>query len=148
MDRKDEDALWQEIVDNYEDTAPGSEPSEDPADADDPTDAADLLSVPLLDPTAEAEPDPADEELLPWEDEGRFTPPPPEPIPLAAPPRMLAWLGVFGSPVLALVALVAGHPFRGILGLLMVAWFVGGFVYLVRTMGDDPRDPWDDGSRI
>jgi hypothetical protein len=29
-----------------------------------------------------------------------------------------------------------------------VAWFVGGFGYLVHEMPRSPRDPWDDGSRI
>lgn len=148
MDRKEENALWQEIVDRYDETAPGDLPREDldePGPTTEELDAAATESDEELEAAATEEPADAP---LPWEDEGHFTPPRPEPIPLATPPRMLAWLGVFGSPVIALVALVAGHPFRGVLGLLMVAWFVGGFLYLVHTMRDEPRDPWDDGSRI
>lgn len=35
-----------------------------------------------------------------------------------------------------------------LVGWLLVVWFVGGFLYLVREMPRSPRDPWDDGSRI
>lgn len=138
---RDEDALWQEIVDNYGETASVEEA------------AAGSEEEPALDPQPELyvipEPEPeVPRELRDWDDQERYQPPPPAPIPLAEPPRMLGWLGVFGAPVIALVALVLGHPFRGILAVLLVAWFVGGFIYLIRTMNADPRDPWDDGSRI
>ncbi|KQY63930.1 MULTISPECIES: hypothetical protein [unclassified Nocardioides] len=155
---RDEDALWREIVDNY-DTAPddGELPeaerrlqTEDVAEAPEsgpPSDTVEpepqLFAVPL--PVPEPE-EPL--ELRSWNDEGRYVPPPPERIPLPEPPRLLGWLGVFLAPVIALVALVLGHPFRGLLALLLVGWFVGGFLYLVHTMPDDPRDPWDDGSRV
>jgi hypothetical protein len=35
-----------------------------------------------------------------------------------------------------------------VLGWSLVAWFVGGFLYLVATMPRSPREPWDDGSRV
>lgn len=149
---RDEDALWQEIVDHYDDTAElddGHLESETRADsADEPSDGPQSQLFVFPDPEPAEEPSVEEPEPTSWEDEGRFVPPPPARIPLAEPPRMVAWLGVFLAPVIALAALVLGHPFRGILALLLVAWFVGGFVYLVRTMPNEPRDPWDDGSRI
>lgn len=155
---RDEDELWRQIVDNY-----GASPSID-GDADDSeVDDDSAASEPPADSTAAvaeeqetpprfegpADPEPEDPpELRAWADEGSYVPPPPEPIPLADPPRMLGWLGVFAAPLIALIALVVGHPFRGLLAVLLVGWFVGGFLYLVRTMPDEPREPWDDGSRI
>ena len=147
---RDEDELWREIVENY-----GAAPS-----VDDDSKTDEILDEPApstgsaqheVPPRFEgpADPEPEDPpELRAWDDEGSYVPPPPEPIPLAEPPRMLGWLGVFAAPLIALVALIVGHPFRGLLALLLVGWFVGGFVYLVRTMPDEPREPWDDGSRV
>lgn len=139
--REREDELWREIVANY-----GERPTlEEPAageDADDPA-AAVESDGPAAGTEEYDDPDPAA-----WEDEGRFVPPPPPPIPIADPPRMLAWLGLFGVPMSLLVIVVAGLHVPQWLGLLMVAWFVGGFVYLVKEMPRDPPDPWDDGSRL
>ena len=74
-------------------------------------------------------------------------PPEPGPLPVPAPDRGIAWIGVFGAPVVLLVSLLAGIDLPRWVGWLMVAWFVGGFVYLVHQMPREPRDPWDDGSR-
>lgn len=146
---RDEDELWQEIVDNYgtrasvdDAAAAGEEPEEtEPVDPSPGEHHPQIYALP--------DPEPLDPpELRDWDDTGRYVPPPPAPIPLAEPPRMLGWLGVFAAPLIALVALVLGHPFRGLLAVLLVAWFIGGFLYLVRTMPDEPREPWDDGSRI
>ena len=75
-------------------------------------------------------------------------PPPPPPLPRPEPRRALAWLGLFGAPVVLLAALVFGVYLPGWLSLILVGGFVGGFVYLVSTMPSGPRDPGDDGARI
>ena len=50
--------------------------------------------------------------------------------------------------MLALVVGLFSFGLPGLVGWALVAWFVGGFLYLVREMPRAPRDPWDDGSRI
>ena len=85
----------------------------------------------------------ADAGRRPRDDEGRqepddpddhFVPPPPPRVALATPPRLLAWLGLFGVPLLTLVAIVVGASFPQWLSVLFMAWFVGGFVFLVASM--------------
>jgi hypothetical protein len=123
-----EDEAWRSIVENYGDRA-DVDPSEAPI-------------VPAPDDAEPAgEPEPV------WEEE-RFVPPPPPPLPRVAPDRMLAWSGLFGSPTVLLTALVLGFHLPGWLAYLLVAWFVGGFVYLVVQMPSGPRDPGDDGARL
>jgi hypothetical protein len=82
------------------------------------------------------------------EDDDRFVPPPPPPLPVVAPDRMLAWVGLFGSPAILLLALVFGIALPPWLGYLLVAGFLGGFGYLVVKMPRGPADPWDDGARL
>jgi len=142
----DEDA-WQAIVENYgerveleDGTAAEPAPSlpsvtgigSVDADLDDDLDD-DLDEDPLDDPDAEAE---------------RFVPPPPPPLPRLPPDRFVAWSGLFGSPTVLLVCLVLGVHLPPWLGYLLVAAFIGGFVYLVVQMPRDPADPWDDGARL
>jgi hypothetical protein len=132
---RDEDEAWRQIVANY-----GDAPSvEDVPRAEPPESEAEPRTEPA------AEPAPA---TFPWEDEGRFVPPMPPPIPRPEPRRGLAWSGLFGAPLVLLVALVFGIYLPGWLSLLLVSGFVGGFLYLVSTMPTEPRDPGDDGSRI
>lgn len=78
----------------------------------------------------------------------RFHPPaaPPFPRPRTW-QRGLAWAGLFVAPVLALVIGLSSLWLPPLFGWALVAWFVGGFLYLVREMPRS-RDPWDDGSRI
>ena len=133
MSSRDEDEAWRQIVANYGDVpsvddAPRPEPREEYVGEND----------------AQDEPD----AVFPWEDEGRFVPPPPPPVPRPEPRRGLAWAGLFGAPVILLVALVFGVYLPGWLSLLLVAGFIGGFGYLVATMSNDPRDPGDDGARV
>ncbi len=79
--------------------------------------------------------------------EEHYVPPPAPPLPRPEPPRLLAWLGVVGAPLLALLLLVLGVlPHWG--AFFLFCWFVGGFGYLVATMGSDGRDGWDDGARV
>ncbi len=49
-------------------------------------------------------------------------------------------------PTFVLVALVTRLPIASWLGLLLMVWFVGGFVFLVASMRSDPRDENDDGA--
>ncbi|KQT94440.1 hypothetical protein ASG49_06065 [Marmoricola sp. Leaf446] len=148
-----EAAAWQAIVDNY-----GDHPS-----FDDPGPAA---APPAARPPARRGPERidlddgsagslADAGRRPRDDEGRqepddpddhFVPPPPPRVALATPPRLLAWLGLFGVPLLTLVAIVVGASFPQWLSVLFMAWFVGGFVFLVASMRSGPRDGHDDGA--
>ena len=83
------------------------------------------------------------------DDEGHFEPPPPPPIPRPEPRRLLAWLALFGAPILGLVLLVSPIAMPPYLGYLLFGAFVGGFGYLVWTMGGGRNDDgWDDGARL
>ena len=46
-----------------------------------------------------------------------------------------------------LTALVLGIGLPSLIGYLLVAAFIGGFVYLVVQMPRGPQDPYDDGAR-
>ncbi|NPD06768.1 hypothetical protein HN031_19005 [Nocardioides sp. zg-1308] len=79
----------------------------------------------------------------------RFTPPPPPPLPLPRTwQRGLAWAGIAVAPAMALLIGLLSLYVPSVVGWLLVAWFVGGFLYLVLEMPRSPRDPWDDGSRV
>ena len=123
-----EDAAWRSIVDNY-----GDRPEIEDAEVAPPT------------PTAGA-PRGAGASRLPADPEDHFRPPPPPPLPLPGPPRLLAWLGLFGVPTLVLVLLVAGVDLPTWMGLVLMVWFVGGFVYLVASMRPGSGDDYDDGA--
>ena len=86
--------------------------------------------------------DPVDDE------DDHFIPPPPPPLPKVEPRRKLAWIGLVGAPAVGLLLLVLGLVVPGWLEVGLVAAFVGGFGYLVATMGQSPPDPWsgDDGA--
>ncbi len=127
---------WQAIIDNYGDRPALDEPTPaEPAqpDLDDP-----VLLVPV---------DPAPS-VPTYDREERYTPPPPPPVPLPRGRRGLAWCGIFVAPVLVIVLLVLRLDLPTVLDYLLIGWFVGGFLYLVATMSQHPREPWDDGSRI
>ncbi len=104
-----------------------AESEDDPYVADDAEDAVEDLDEP--------------------EEEG-FVPPPPPPLPRVEPDRMIAWVGVLGSPVVLLCALIFSIGIPTWLGYLLVGAFVGGFLYLVVKMPREPRDPWDDGAQV
>ena len=137
-----EDQAWRAIVENYGDRPEidESQPPTAPPASTAPFGGrfGDLRSFP-----SESEDDPfvADEE------EG-FTPPEPPPLPRVEPDRLIAWVGVLGSPVVLLCALVFSIGMPSWLGYLLVAAFVGGFLYLVVKMPREPRDPWDDGAQV
>lgn len=125
-DERGTEEAWRSIVDNY---------GERPAMPDDAPRAVEVPEVAAPRPQIE-------------ESQERFVPPPPPPLPRLRPRRALAWAGVLGAPVLLLVLLVLAVDLPAAVGYALVAWFVGGFGYLVATMPSGPRDPWDDGSRV
>jgi hypothetical protein len=130
---RDEDEAWRQIVANY-----GDVPSLDDAPRPEPREEY------VVENDAPDEPD----AVFPWEDEGRFVPPPPPPVPRSTPDRLAAWAGLFGAPLVLLVALVLNLSLPTWAGYVLVAWFVGGFLYLVVQMPSGPRDPGDDGARL
>ncbi len=83
-------------------------------------------------------------------DNDRFVPPIPPPVPRPRGIRGVAWFGLFGVPTLVLVAVVLSIPLPSPVTLLLLAWFVGGFGYLVATMGAGPSadSGWDDGAAL
>ena len=128
------DEAWQAIVDNYGDRAEIDESA--------PAEPAPVRPAPEPDPA------PADVRAAAYDEAERFVPPPPPPLPRPEPKRAVAWAGLFGAPVLVLIAMVFRIDLPSLLDYALIAWFVGGFGYLVATMSRTPREPWDDGSRI
>jgi hypothetical protein len=144
----DEDAAWREIVANYGDQPelPVAEP-------------VDTETGPPAEPVEAVRRDVFDRSYLDsqelntkasWDDEGHFVPPPPPPLPQVAPRRKAAWAGLIGAPALMLVVIILGWDFPTWVMGLLVAWFVGGFVYLVATMPRTRGDGWpgDDGAVV
>jgi len=137
----DEDALWRGIVEGYGERPEFPETGTSEPEVLEPTD------------TIPGEPEPGFEiprELneASWADEGHFVPPEPPPVPRPRGIRAVAWFGIFGIPALMLVLLLAHYTPPSPIGLIMIAWFVGGFGYLVATMntGSDPDRGWNDGA--
>jgi hypothetical protein len=98
--------------------------------------------------TPPVEDEPADRRTDDGAEDEHFVPPPPPPLPQVEPRRRLAWIGLFGTPILALVMVALGVQVSGWIGFLMAVAFVGGFSYLVATMGSSRPDDWsgDDGA--
>ncbi|WP_182526306.1 hypothetical protein [Nocardioides dongkuii] len=144
---EDEDAVWRSIVDNYGErpaldgeAGAAAEPAAEPA--------AETAAEPVPDPESTPEPEPDWFSSTSVDPEDRFVPPPAPPLPRPTRDRLFAWLGVFGSPTVLLVCLVAGISLPRLIAYLLVASFVGGFLYLVWQMPRGPRDPWDDGAQV
>ena len=138
MVQRDDDEAWRSIVDNYGERA---EVEPDPP-------ASDLGA----DERTHPEPEPEGTWESPYPDsawaEERFVPPAPPPLPRPRRDRLLAWLGVFGSPTILLVCLVLGISLPELVAYALVTAFVGGFLYLVWLMPRGPRDPDDDGAVV
>ena len=84
-----------------------------------------------------------------WEDEGHFVPPAPPPLPVVEPRRRMAWTALAGAPVVGMLLLLLGVAVPSWASSFLVCAFVGGFCYLVATMGQhSSRDDWsgDDGA--
>jgi hypothetical protein len=145
----DIDAAFADIVAHWEPSAP----SEDLAgpEAPEPVERTIVWEIGPIDgdegrrPSADVE---SHDDGAALDEEEHFVPPPPPPLPKLEPRRKLAWIGLFGAPVLGLVLMVLGWVVPGWVEVGLVAAFVGGFGYLVATMGASPPDPWsgDDGA--
>ena len=134
-----EDALWRSIIDNY-----GDRPEIDEPEIVVPPSLRDLDAIP---PGPEALPT-ATPAAEPVDPQDHFVPPVPPPLPAPPPARLLAWVGLFGVPMFVLVALVAGLVLPSWVGLILMVWFVGGFVFLVASMRPGPGEDHDDGARL
>ena len=128
----DEEAAWRAIVENFGDRHDLGEDDEASAPPDVPPSPRGLL--------------PEEPATPPHDHEDHYVPPPPPPLPRPAPARLLAWFGLFGVPTLVLVCLVARIDLPLWMGLVLMIWFVGGFVYLVASMRPRSGDGYDDGA--
>lgn len=143
--RAQEDADWLDIVASYgerpEFPEPATEPVAEPANAADDGPTED--PGPVIEEPRELTPP------LDSEEEG-YVPPEPPPVPRPEGIRAVAWFGMFGVPVLVLISTVLSITLPTALTLLFLAWFVGGFGYLVATMQgpENPGDGWDDGAVV
>ncbi|MCX5396533.1 hypothetical protein [Streptomyces sp. NBC_00102] len=78
--------------------------------------------------------------------EGHFVPPEPPPLPEADATSKFAWLGVVGSPVLMLLAVLLGWEMTWWLTTVCIGGFLGGCATLVARMPhDDDEDLGDPG---
>jgi hypothetical protein len=151
--RAAQDAAWRQIVENFGDRAlldddpepPSLDASDDQSDDQSDGRPDGWYRGPHDDAGVDPRPAPS---VRAQPAEEHFVPPPPPPLPLAEPRRLLGWIGLLGVPVIVLLALVVKVPVPSWLGLMLMAWFVGGFVYLVATMHSGPRDDDDDGAVV
>jgi hypothetical protein len=136
-----EDAAWRDIIAHYGDRA---ELAQEDVEAAEDRDVRRPIPRPIDDPDRWVR----DDADRPVPDE-HYVPPPPPPLPRPTGARLLAWLGLFGSPTVMLVCLLAGVAIPSWGGVLLFFAFLGGFGYLVATMRKhDDSDPWDDGAVI
>jgi len=128
------ESAWREIVENYGERpdVPAAEPP-----------------APLPEPAAYGPDDEPEEPVDEIAEVDRFQPPVAPPIPLPRNwQRGVAWGGIFVAPALALLIAVFSLRPPQVFGWALVLWLVGGFLYLIFDMPREPRDPWDNGSRI
>jgi hypothetical protein len=130
---RDDDAAWQQIVDNY-----GERPDVPAADAP-------AVDTPVVDATPDTATDAPEPFHLGLYDE-QFVPPPLPPPPVVTPDRRLAWVGLVVSPLLLVVLSLLDYALPTVLTGALVLAFLASFGYLVATM--QPHDPDDDGARV
>jgi hypothetical protein len=158
VNRGADDEAWRAIVENYgdraelDDTWDGPDSADGADDAGTATDAAprtsdadDRAELRDLDALGGAPEEPPARVPAPEE---RYVPPPPPPLPRPAPPRLAAWMGVLGMPVLVLVLIVLQVAVPPWATTGMVLWFLSGFAYLVVSMPAQRPDDGDDGARV
>jgi hypothetical protein len=157
--RDAEDRAWRAIVENYGDrpqleeppVAPEDRPEDrggDPAEGRPGAGSDAPFGGRFGDLRAFAAAEDEDDPFVADRDEDRFVPPEPPPVPRATPDRFLAWAGVLGSPLVLLASLLLSFAIPEWAAYLLVAAFVGGFLYLVVRMPREPREPWDDGAQV
>lgn len=140
-DEDETERAWQEIVAHYGER-PTLAAGETPAEADE-------TSAPATEPDPYAMPEEPVLSEDAADDAPQFRPPPPPPVPFPRTwQRALAWAGLVLAPVLALLVALTPLGMPTQVGMLVLLWGVGGFVYLAVFAPRDPRDPWDDGSRV
>lgn len=85
-----------------------------------------------------------------WDDEGHFVPPTPPPLPRLEPLTLLAWVGVIGSVLIAVLATLVGWVIPRLILTAMIVGFIGGVVVLIARISRDPADPDhpDDGAVV
>jgi hypothetical protein len=141
------EAAWRAIIDNYGDRAELDDPpSADPAAPPGPPAPSAPFGGRFGNLTTGADFD--EEEDDPFLAEERFEPPTPPPMPRTTPDRLAAWIGIFGSPMVLLAALIFSIEVPTFVAYVLICGFVGGFGYLVYKMPRGPRDPWDDGAQV
>lgn len=88
------------------------------------------------------------------DEEPHYEPPAPPPVPVPRLPRLLAWIGVLGVPVAALVFAMAQTMSESIwvlpdvVSFGLFAWFISGFAYLISQMRRTDSDADDDGAQV
>lgn len=83
-------------------------------------------------------------------DDEHYVPPPPPPVPRGDRVIRWAWAGALGAPLLAILLPLIGWPIDGLVGALLVAAFLGGFITLISRLRSGPRidDGPDDGAVV
>ncbi len=147
MQPQNDDDAWRAIIENYGDRAEVDEPPIAPPESPAPVDPSAPFGGRFGVLPGPAAPEEDDDPFVAAEEEG-YEPPPPPPVPRTTPDRLLAWIGIFGSPAVLLASLILQISLPSIIGYALIIGFVGGFVYLVAKMPREPRDPWDDGAQI
>lgn len=122
-----DEVAWQQIVSGFSATA--TEPEHDRRPATEETEPVDHRDP--APPSSRPHP-------LVGDDEEHFTPEPPPPPPALDLVSRLSWIGLFGGPLVLLVAALFGWSPPRALTLLCVLAFVGGMVTLVVRMKDRP----------
>ena len=79
------------------------------------------------------------------DDDGRYVPPQPPPLPKLSPAAKGAWAALCGGPAYLLVATLLGWQIPGWAALVAVAAFVGGFTAVILRMEDRPPRDGDGG---
>jgi len=82
------------------------------------------------------------------DEDGRYVPPPPGPLPQLDPVARGAWVALLGGPGYLLIATLIGWQVSDWAALVAIIAFVGGFATLVLRMSDGPRDDDDDGAVV
>jgi hypothetical protein len=144
----DLEAAWKAIVENYGERPVMGEPEAPPATTG--TVEPVRPSPSLFDRTYLDALDEQADDGAPYDRQEHFVPPEPPPVPRATPARTLAWVGLFGAPLVMLVAVIVHLALPMWLIMFLGTAFIGGFVFLVATMQHREHDGFggDDGAVV